>query len=70
MTARADACARSQAAGIAALEAIAERQADDGFLGGLWAYAAPAGVSTQWYWPPGVRGCLANWLRGNGWRIA
>jgi hypothetical protein len=42
---------------------------NDGFLGGLWAYFAPHGVATQWYWPPGTRGKLHNWLHGKGWRI-
>lgn len=31
---------------------------NDGPLGGLWAYFAPPGIATQWYWPPGARGCL------------
>lgn len=43
--------------------------ADDGLIGGLWRYFAPAGVATQQYWPPGVRGKLASFLHGRGWRI-
>jgi hypothetical protein len=35
----------------------------------LWEYFAPAGVATQWYWPPGVRGKLWNLAHGNGWRV-
>ena len=42
---------------------------NDGFWGGLWAFLAPAGVATKWYWPPGTRGKLHNWLHGHGWRI-
>jgi hypothetical protein len=30
----------------------------DSLIGGLWAYFAPAGISTQWYWPPGWRSPL------------
>lgn len=40
-----------------------------GFFGGLWAYLAPAGWATQWYWPDGVRGRVWNLLHGRGWRV-
>jgi hypothetical protein len=36
----------------------------------LWAYFAPPGVSTQWYWPAGTRGKPWNFFHGHGWRIA
>jgi hypothetical protein len=38
---------------------------NDGLCGGLFAYFAPAGIATQWYWPPGVRGKLWRWLHGD-----
>jgi hypothetical protein len=42
---------------------------NDGLIGGLWAYFAPVGIATQWYWPPGYRGKLASLVHGRGWRI-
>jgi hypothetical protein len=46
------------------------RTLNDSFAGGLWAYLAPAGWASQWYWPAGVRGRVSNFLRGRGCRIA
>ncbi len=35
----------------------------------VWSYFAPAGWATEWYWPPGVHGCVYNFLHGNGWLV-
>lgn len=43
--------------------------ANDGFFGGLWAYAAPPGWATQWYWPGGVHGKVWNYAHGYGWQV-
>jgi hypothetical protein len=43
---------------------------NDGFIGGLWAYFAPAGWATQPYWPAGVHGKVYNFFHRKGWRIA
>jgi hypothetical protein len=41
----------------------------DGLFGGLWAYFAPDGWATQWYWPDGVHGKVRNLLHGRGWHV-
>ena len=43
---------------------------NDGFIGGLWAYFAPAGWATKWYYPPGCHGKVWNFFHGKGWQIA
>jgi hypothetical protein len=42
---------------------------NDGFLGGLWAFFAPPGWATDWYWPEGVHGKVWNFFHGYGWQV-
>jgi hypothetical protein len=42
---------------------------NDSLIGGLLRYFGPPGWWTAWYWPPGTRGKVHNWLHGRGWRI-
>jgi hypothetical protein len=41
---------------------------NDGLLGGLWAFLAPAGWATEWYFPEGYHGKVWNLFHGQGWR--
>lgn len=42
---------------------------NDGLIGGLWAYFAPHGWATMWYWPEDTRGKVWNLCHGRGWRV-
>jgi hypothetical protein len=35
----------------------------------VWAFIAPAGWATQWYWPEGVHGKVWNFFHGRGWQV-
>lgn len=48
---------------------VNRKLASDSYLGGWWAYFAPHGWATQWYWPEGTRGKVHNLLHGKGWRV-
>lgn len=39
--------------------------ANDGF----WAYFAPPGWATQWYYPEEVHGKVWNLFHGRGWQV-
>lgn len=47
-----------------------QRRINDGLVMGVLTHFDQWGLLTQWYWPPGTRGKLWNFMHGKGWRVA